>query len=66
MVRLDEARESARLIAACRARCPAGPASVAPLGPLRAGAHATAVVEAWRGPVLALGARGRARRARHA
>jgi Ni,Fe-hydrogenase III large subunit/Ni,Fe-hydrogenase III component G len=50
MVRLDEARESARLIAIATERAGEGPASV-PLGPLRAGAHATSVVEAWRGPI---------------
>jgi Ni,Fe-hydrogenase III large subunit/Ni,Fe-hydrogenase III component G len=50
MVRLDEAREAARLIAVAAARAGDGPPA-APLGPLRRGAHATAVVEAWRGPI---------------
>jgi Ni,Fe-hydrogenase III large subunit len=50
MVRLDEAREAARLVALAAARAGDGPAAV-PLGPLRRGAHATAVVEAWRGPI---------------
>src|SRR5207244_38552 len=48
MVRLDEARESARLIAIASERAGTGPASV-PLPPLRPGGHATSVVEAWRG-----------------
>jgi Ni,Fe-hydrogenase III large subunit/Ni,Fe-hydrogenase III component G len=50
MLRLDEARESARLIAAALDGLDGGPAH-APLGDLRAGAHATVVVEAWRGPI---------------
>lgn len=50
MVRLDEARESARLLAAAAERCPDGPAR-APLGALRAGAHAVGLVESWRGPI---------------
>jgi Ni,Fe-hydrogenase III large subunit len=50
MVRIDEVRESARLIAAILDNLPAGDV-VAPLGDLRAGAHATVVVEAWRGPI---------------
>jgi len=50
MVRIDEARESARLIAAILDSLPAGDV-VAPLGDLRAGTHATVVVEAWRGPI---------------
>ena len=50
MVRLDEARESARLIAAAAGRAPAGEARVA-LPPLPAGGHAPAAVEAWRGPI---------------
>jgi Ni,Fe-hydrogenase III large subunit len=50
MVRLDEARESARLVAAVARRAPAGP-DRAPLPPPPAGADAYACVEAWRGPV---------------
>jgi len=49
MVRLDEARESARLIREA-ARDEDGAAAV-PVPPLTAGAHALGVVEAWRGPV---------------
>ena len=50
MVRLDEARESARLIGTLLRTLPDGPAHVVP-GPLRAGEHATIVVEGWRGPI---------------
>jgi Ni,Fe-hydrogenase III large subunit len=50
MVRLDEAREAARLIRAAAARTPDGPTRVA-LPPLPAGGHAFGLVEAWRGPV---------------
>jgi Ni,Fe-hydrogenase III large subunit/Ni,Fe-hydrogenase III component G len=50
MVRLDEARESSRLIAALLHALPAGDAR-APMGPLREGDHATAIVEGWRGPL---------------
>ncbi|MGH7303169.1 MAG: NADH-quinone oxidoreductase subunit C [Candidatus Rokuibacteriota bacterium] len=50
MVRLDEARESARLIREVAARDAAG-AVTAPLPPLDPGAHAFGLVEAWRGPV---------------
>jgi Ni,Fe-hydrogenase III large subunit/Ni,Fe-hydrogenase III component G len=50
MVRLDEVREAVRLIGIAAARAGDGPAAT-PLGSLRAGAHATAVVEAWRGPI---------------
>jgi Ni,Fe-hydrogenase III large subunit/Ni,Fe-hydrogenase III component G len=50
MVRIDEARESARLLGVAADRTPRGPAQVA-LGPLAPGAQAAAVVEAWRGPV---------------
>jgi Ni,Fe-hydrogenase III large subunit/Ni,Fe-hydrogenase III component G len=50
MVRIDEAREAARLI-----RTTAGPgteeATRVPLPPFTAGAHAVGLVEAWRGPV---------------
>ena len=50
MVRIDEVVESVRLIEAAVLHASEGAPS-APLGPLRAGAHATSVVEAWRGPV---------------
>jgi Ni,Fe-hydrogenase III large subunit/Ni,Fe-hydrogenase III component G len=50
MVRLDEARESARLITTLLDTLPSGDV-LAPLGNLRAGAHATVVVEGWRGPI---------------
>lgn len=50
MVRLDEVREAARLVAVAMQCAPAGPPR-APLGPLPAGADALGLVEAWRGPV---------------
>ncbi len=50
MVRIDEARQSALLVADAAHRMPDGPTSTA-LGPLRAGAHATGLVEGWRGPI---------------
>ena len=50
MIRFDEARESARLIAVLLRALPDGPAQVA-LGDLRADDHATVVVEGWRGPI---------------
>jgi len=50
MVRLDEAREAARLIREAAARDDGG-AVVVPIPPLTAGAHAFGLVEAWRGPV---------------
>jgi Ni,Fe-hydrogenase III large subunit len=50
MVRLEEAREAARLIREVTARDAGGPA-VAPIPPLTAGAHAFGLVEAWRGPI---------------
>jgi Ni,Fe-hydrogenase III large subunit/Ni,Fe-hydrogenase III component G len=50
MVRLDEASEAARLIAAAADRTPEGPTR-APLGPLPAGGDALGLVEAWRGPL---------------
>ena len=50
MVRIDEVVESVRLIEAAARHAGEGAPS-APFGPLRAGAHATSVVEAWRGPV---------------
>jgi len=50
MVRLDEARESARLIREVAARDAGGEVAVR-VPPLTAGAHALGLVEAWRGPV---------------
>ena len=50
LVRLAEARESARLIGELARTLPGG-ALRTPLGELRAGAHATIVVEGWRGPI---------------
>jgi Ni,Fe-hydrogenase III large subunit len=50
MVRIDEARQSASLVADAAHRMPDGPTSTA-FGPLRAGAHATGLVEGWRGPI---------------
>jgi Ni,Fe-hydrogenase III large subunit len=48
VVRIDEARESVRLT--LLENLPAGDLQ-APLGDLSAGAHATVIVEAWRGPI---------------
>ncbi len=50
MVRLAEVREAARLISVAAERAEPGQARFT-CGPLVAGAHTTAVVEAWRGPV---------------
>jgi Ni,Fe-hydrogenase III large subunit/Ni,Fe-hydrogenase III component G len=50
MVRLDEAREAARLIARAAAQAPPG-APRTELPALPPGAHALGLVEAWRGPV---------------
>jgi Ni,Fe-hydrogenase III large subunit/Ni,Fe-hydrogenase III component G len=50
LVRLDEARQSASLIRTAASAAGDG-ASVAPLGVLRAGADAIALVEGWRGPI---------------
>jgi Ni,Fe-hydrogenase III large subunit/Ni,Fe-hydrogenase III component G len=50
MVRLDEAREAARLFSVVARRLPDGPARVA-LPPLPPGGDAVSCVEAWRGPV---------------
>ena len=50
MVRLDEAREAARLIREA-ARLDAPGAAKVPVPALTAGAHAFGLVEAWRGPV---------------
>ena len=50
MVRIDEAREAARLIREAAGRISDGPTR-APLPPLPAGGHAFGLVEAWRGPV---------------
>jgi Ni,Fe-hydrogenase III large subunit/Ni,Fe-hydrogenase III component G len=49
-VRLDEAREAARLIAAAAQRASDGPTRAIP-GPLAPGADALGLVESWRGPV---------------
>jgi Ni,Fe-hydrogenase III large subunit/Ni,Fe-hydrogenase III component G len=51
MVRIDETRESSRLIALAATKLPPGPATSA-LGTLAPGAHALGIAEAWRGPVL--------------
>jgi Ni,Fe-hydrogenase III large subunit/Ni,Fe-hydrogenase III component G len=50
MVRLDEVREAARLVALAARRAPDGPTRIA-LGPLPTGADGLGLVEAWRGPV---------------
>ena len=50
LVRLDEARESARLVSAVAGRLPEGLTQIA-LPPLTAGGDAISCVEAWRGPV---------------
>jgi len=50
MVRIEEARQAAALIGDAAHRAPSGPVVAAP-GPLRAGAHATGLVEGWRGPI---------------
>jgi Ni,Fe-hydrogenase III large subunit/Ni,Fe-hydrogenase III component G len=50
MVRLDEAREAARLIRETAGRDESGAVS-APIPPPAAGAHAFGLVEAWRGPI---------------
>jgi Ni,Fe-hydrogenase III large subunit/Ni,Fe-hydrogenase III component G len=50
MVRIDEAREAARLIRTMAGRGAEGATRV-PLSPLTAGGHAVGLVEAWRGPV---------------
>ena len=50
MVRLDEAREAARLFSMVAGRLPDGPARAA-LPPLPPGGDAVSCVEAWRGPV---------------
>src|SRR5437016_3569704 len=50
LVRVDEIRESARLIRAATAGMPEGPTR-GPLPPLPAGGHAFGLVEAWRGPI---------------
>ena len=50
MVRIEEARQAAALIGEAARRAPAGPVCAA-LGPLRAGADATGLVEGWRGPI---------------
>jgi Ni,Fe-hydrogenase III large subunit/Ni,Fe-hydrogenase III component G len=50
MVRIDEARQSAALIATAAERAPRGAATV-PLGRLAGHGHATGLVEGWRGPI---------------
>ena len=50
MVRLDEAREAARLVREAARLDGPGPVGV-PIPPLTPGAHALGLVEAWRGPV---------------
>jgi Ni,Fe-hydrogenase III large subunit/Ni,Fe-hydrogenase III component G len=50
MVRIEEARQSAVLIGDAARRAAEGAVFAAP-GPLRAGAHATGLVEGWRGPI---------------
>ncbi|MBI4272018.1 MAG: NADH-quinone oxidoreductase subunit C [Candidatus Rokubacteria bacterium] len=50
LVRIDEAREAARLIRAVAGHLPDGPTR-APLPPFDAGAEGFGLVEAWRGPV---------------
>jgi len=50
MVRIDEAREAARLIRTVADRDAEGATRV-PLPPLTVGAHAFGLVEAWRGPI---------------
>jgi len=50
MVRLDEAREAARILAIAAQRVADGPARV-PLGPLPSEGDAVGLVEAWRGPL---------------
>ncbi len=51
-VRLDEIRESIRLIRLIRAQMPAGPVAVEPAGAPPAGARALSAVEGWRGEIL--------------
>ncbi len=51
MVRIEEAREAARLIGAVAERLEPGPLT-APLGPLPPRTHAFGLVEGWRGPIL--------------
>jgi Ni,Fe-hydrogenase III large subunit/Ni,Fe-hydrogenase III component G len=50
VLRIEEARESVRLLRAAAEEAGHGPTQ-RPLGPLRAGAHALGLVEAWRGPI---------------
>ena len=51
MVRIDEVRESVRLVGEVARGLPPGPVA-APLAPRPTRAHAFGLVEAWRGPVL--------------
>jgi len=50
VVRIEEVRESVRLIRTVAGHADGGPAQCA-LGPLRPGAQAIGLVEAWRGPI---------------
>ena len=50
MLRIEEARQSATLVGEVAHRAPDG-AVATPLGALRAGAHASGLVEGWRGPI---------------
>jgi Ni,Fe-hydrogenase III large subunit/Ni,Fe-hydrogenase III component G len=51
MVRIEEAREAARLVAEVADRLEPGPLA-APLGSLPSRAHAFGLAEGWRGPIL--------------
>jgi Ni,Fe-hydrogenase III large subunit/Ni,Fe-hydrogenase III component G len=51
LVRIEEAREAARLVEAAAGRAPDGPCW-RPVGPLPSRAHAFGLVEGWRGPLL--------------
>jgi Ni,Fe-hydrogenase III large subunit len=51
LVRVEEARESARLIRQAIERMPAGPL-IAPLGPLPADQAAFGITEGWRGMII--------------
>jgi Ni,Fe-hydrogenase III large subunit/Ni,Fe-hydrogenase III component G len=51
VVRIEEAREAARLVGEVARRLPAGPVAV-PIHGLPARAHAFGLAEGWRGPIL--------------
>ncbi|PYM59431.1 MAG: hypothetical protein DMD79_17625 [Candidatus Rokuibacteriota bacterium] len=51
LIRIDEAREAARLLAEAVRRLPAGPVA-SPFPGLPASGHAFGLVEGWRGPLL--------------